>query len=192
MEEFKRIFVYGSDSVSDFVSSITKRDVAPVAVVEEHHDVIRWWDLAVKARMLPKQEVTLLHIDGHSDMAVPSETSFTDKFPYFYYPKNKHQLDLLMEKNDEFIFAAAATKFIDKVYWVFPDWTKNSDATVQVPQFKCKVSLGIQKKQNKKNQTSSRWKRDGYFDIMRPNQTQHSSHKPRRKRKSREAKVAAC
>ncbi|KAK3091948.1 hypothetical protein FSP39_023926 [Pinctada imbricata] len=100
-------------------------DIPPmeVYVVEEHHEVIPYWFEAANRNLIPKEGNTLIHIDGHSDMAPPM---YFKRFPFFKSPRGKGDYKYLMQENDMFIISAAITGLINKVVWVWPEWDKQN------------------------------------------------------------------
>ncbi|MBD3327230.1 hypothetical protein GF339_21770 [candidate division KSB3 bacterium] len=46
--------------------------MTPVFIIEEHHEAFCVWQHAIAAQMLPAQGNTLLHVDEHSDMNLPT------------------------------------------------------------------------------------------------------------------------
>lgn len=100
-------------------------------VVEEHHEVIPYWFDAANAKAISHHGNTLIHIDGHDDMAPPAH--FPD-YPTFRWPKTKQDFKLLMQRNDVFIIEAIISGLIKRVIWIWPEWDKknhNSSYSVQ-------------------------------------------------------------
>ncbi|XP_041363395.1 uncharacterized protein LOC121379021 isoform X2 [Gigantopelta aegis] len=117
--------VAGQSRVGDFY---VKQDSAaqtkiPVYIVEEHHEVIKYWYGAANQGYIPKSGNVLLHIDGHSDGATPPKWMLG---PLFRYPISNHELTNMMQENDVFIVASALTGFIDRFIWVWPTWNTDS------------------------------------------------------------------
>ena len=96
-----------------------------VVIVDEHQDVIPWWYKAVDDGHLRTQKNTLIHIDGHSDLASPDDIKTLMKFRH---KRNSRPsaFDQLMKKNDNFIVSAIAEGLIDEVIWISPSWYNDS------------------------------------------------------------------
>jgi UPF0489 domain len=47
----------------------------PVHVVEDHHEALPFWHLAVRQRRLPPTGVTMVHADAHPDLCCTSGLS---------------------------------------------------------------------------------------------------------------------
>ncbi|XP_062607921.1 uncharacterized protein LOC134269733 [Saccostrea cucullata] len=90
----------------------------PVHVVEEHHEVLPYWLRAADHGRISKG-VTLIHIDGHSDMA---SNFYLEGYPFFKWPKNPKDINIMMQRNDGFITAAAMAGLIKNVIWIWPKW----------------------------------------------------------------------
>lgn len=97
----------------------TKEIFIPVFVVEEHFEVLKHWFDAVKTGAVPSSGNTLLHIDGHSDGAIPPALSIV---PQFRAPRNHTEVVNMMQSNDVFIAAAALAGLIQRYIWVWPAW----------------------------------------------------------------------
>ncbi|XP_065661104.1 uncharacterized protein LOC101241753 isoform X5 [Hydra vulgaris] len=104
-----------------------------VVIVDEHHEVIPYWFQAVKEGLINSEGNTLIHIDGHSDMAAPDEFEELDKLTQnielssdllFKIPSSESILLPLMQSNDVFILSAVLTGLINRIIWVTPDWLK--------------------------------------------------------------------
>ncbi|XP_041364538.1 UPF0489 protein C5orf22 homolog [Gigantopelta aegis] len=105
---------------SDNIGSI------PVFVVEEHHEVLRYWFGSAEKGLIPKEGNTLFHIDGHSDAATPL---FLDIIPLFRRPKSREEVFNMMQRNDVFIAAAGLGKLINRYIWVWPSWDEQNHAS---------------------------------------------------------------
>lgn len=92
-----------------------------VFIFEEHHEAIPYWFNSSNDRLIEKKGLTLIHIDGHSDMGLPQ--SFR-KFPYLRWPKSRKELEYYMQANDLFIMSAAMAGMFSKVIWVWPRWDR--------------------------------------------------------------------
>ncbi|XP_052780853.1 uncharacterized protein LOC128217624 [Mya arenaria] len=102
-----------------------KEGQLPVYIVEEHHEVLPYWFSAATRGLVPKSGNTLVHVDGHSDMAPPVNVP---GYPFFKWPAHR-QIKYLMQSNDVFIQASAMANFINRLIWVWPDWDlTNHDA----------------------------------------------------------------
>ncbi|OWF40353.1 uncharacterized protein LOC110463923 [Mizuhopecten yessoensis] len=94
----------------------------PVYIVEEHHEVLPVWFEAAKNGYIPQHGNTLIHLDGHSDMAPPF---FLSRYPAWRPPKDSKELHTMMQRNDAFIVEAAMAGLIRKVIWIWPKWTEH-------------------------------------------------------------------
>lgn len=92
-----------------------------VYLVEEHHAVLKSWFEAVDKGKIPKEGNTLVHIDGHADLAMPFNTAF---FPTFRRPRTPNDLETMMQSNDVFIMGAAMSGLFKRVIWIWPSWDK--------------------------------------------------------------------
>ncbi|XP_045211860.2 uncharacterized protein LOC123563237 [Mercenaria mercenaria] len=111
-------------------------DSMHVYIVEEHHEVIPYWFAAARKGTIPKTGNTLVHIDGHSDLAPPL---YVPGYPVFIWP-HERELKFLMQTNDAFIQASAMTGLVNRVIWVWPDWDKSDHESGY---FMSTVSLGF-------------------------------------------------
>ncbi|XP_041363169.1 uncharacterized protein LOC121378879 [Gigantopelta aegis] len=101
-------------------------DNTPVYVVEEHHEVLKYWFQAAEKGLIAKKGNVLFHIDGHSDGGMPPHS---DILTLFKWPTSK-QVKAMMQKNDVFIVAAALTGLITRYIWVSPPWDVDLAADV--------------------------------------------------------------
>lgn len=108
--------IVGQWSVEDNYRTSPSIDVF---IFEEHHEAIPYWFNSSSGHLTEKKGLTLIHIDGHSDMGLPQ--SFR-KFPYLRWPKNSKELEYYMQANDLFIISAAMAGMFSKVIWVWPRW----------------------------------------------------------------------
>ncbi|KAF6019264.1 hypothetical protein EB796_022433 [Bugula neritina] len=97
-----------------------------VAVVEEHHEVLQYWFTAAHKNLLPATGNVLIHIDGHGDSGIPA---YEPEVSMFKTPENAEHIQMLMQRNDVFIMAAAYKDFISRFVWVYPDWMDVSGFT---------------------------------------------------------------
>eukprot|EP00656_Telonema_subtile_P018817 TRINITY_DN20215_c0_g2_i2.p1 TRINITY_DN20215_c0_g2~~TRINITY_DN20215_c0_g2_i2.p1 ORF type:complete len:212 (-),score=12.05 TRINITY_DN20215_c0_g2_i2:61-696(-) len=91
-----------------------------VMVVDEHMHVLpHWFKLAQKSSPLG---ATLVHIDGHSDMAPPSNSP---KWP-------RHDADLAKMRgaceNDEFVLYSLLLGQISNIVFIAPTWTHDANS----------------------------------------------------------------
>ncbi|ESO93756.1 hypothetical protein LOTGIDRAFT_153217 [Lottia gigantea] len=93
--------------------------VTPVYIVEEHHEVLTYWYNAANRGLLPTQNNTLFHIDAHQDGASPENWQAV---PFFRFPVSEHEIRLMMQQNDAFIFESVITGFINRWIYVFSSW----------------------------------------------------------------------
>ncbi|XP_041364821.1 UPF0489 protein C5orf22 homolog [Gigantopelta aegis] len=96
----------------------------PVYIVEEHHEVVKYWFDAVRQGYIPKRGNVLIHIDGHSDGGTPEQWHTG---PLFRFPVTHHDITTMMQQNDVFIVAAALAGLIDRYIWVWPAWNTHSN-----------------------------------------------------------------
>ncbi|XP_041363165.1 uncharacterized protein LOC121378877 [Gigantopelta aegis] len=94
----------------------------PVYIVEEHHEVIKYWFNAANKGYIKKKGNVLLHIDGHSDGGPPERWMLG---PLFRYPASSEDITAMMQRNDVFILAAVLTGLINRFIWVFPNWSNS-------------------------------------------------------------------
>ncbi|XP_067670962.1 uncharacterized protein [Haliotis asinina] len=90
-----------------------------VNVMEEHHEALMYWFSSAARGAIKKQGNILLHIDGHVDGGIPE---FWKMLPLFRLPSSQKEVKLMMEANDVFISAAAATGLINRFIWVWPPY----------------------------------------------------------------------
>ncbi|WAQ96551.1 hypothetical protein MAR_029241 [Mya arenaria] len=103
-------------------SSMTVREVN---AMKEDSYMLPYWFSAATRGLVPKSGNTLVHVDGHSDMAPPVNVP---GYPFFKWPAHR-QIKYLMQSNDVFIQASAMANFINRLIWVWPDWDlTNHDA----------------------------------------------------------------
>lgn len=93
-----------------------------IYIVEEHHEVIPRWFGAARRGLIPKSGNTLIHIDGHADLA---PLYYLPGYPFFKWPADK-QLKYLMQTNDAFIQASGIAGLVNRVIWVWPEWDSNN------------------------------------------------------------------
>jgi hypothetical protein len=87
-----------------------------VRIVESHNRVLLGWLAAARAGRIPREGVTLIHVDAHADLAAP-RGPLAPGFP---------QDDLaLFERTDiaSFVLAAVRAGLVDEVVWVHPPWS---------------------------------------------------------------------
>ncbi|XP_046566537.1 uncharacterized protein LOC124275093 [Haliotis rubra] len=97
-------------------------NITPVYIVEEHHEVLKYWYNAADKGLIPKGGNVVLHIDGHSDGATPFEWKI---IPLFRHPRTSEEITNMMQQNDVFMVAAAMTGLITRYIWVWPPWDTN-------------------------------------------------------------------
>jgi hypothetical protein len=103
------------------IVSLTSRETirvvsVPIFVQDEHQNAQpRWLEYASRMRL---SGFTLVHIDAHSDMAIPEH--------YSRNASNRHHGPFTRENistsNDDFIEDAVHSHLVDAVTWVVPDW----------------------------------------------------------------------
>lgn len=86
-------------------------------IVEEHHEAFWVWNYAIINKLISQHNNTLLHVDQHSDMAVPkfncSIKSLTDDLLNIYkFTYNELTID-------NFIVAAIYQGIFSHVYWLY-------------------------------------------------------------------------
>ncbi|XP_060066607.1 uncharacterized protein LOC132546896 [Ylistrum balloti] len=105
-----------------------KHGKLPVFIVEEHHEVLPVWFEAAKNGYMPQHGNTLIHVDGHSDMAPPF---FLSRYPAWRPPRDNKELHTMMQRNDAFIVEAAMAGLIRKVIWIWPKWTEHTHEGIE-------------------------------------------------------------
>lgn len=105
----------------------SKQEV-PVVIVDEHNEVIPYWYKAVEQGIIRSKGNTLIHIDGHSDMATPEEYEPMQQFKH-KSPSRDSEFLPLMQSNDVFIISAIMKGLISHVVWVRPSWNEGSNYT---------------------------------------------------------------
>uniref|UniRef100_A0A7M5XIQ1 Uncharacterized protein n=1 Tax=Clytia hemisphaerica TaxID=252671 RepID=A0A7M5XIQ1_9CNID len=106
-----------------------------IAIVDQHQEVIPHWYQAIKDGKIASSTNTLIHFDGHSDMATPENYEIIEQTlmqPNEKRHKSKSYLLPLMQANDRFITSAVLTGLIDRVIWVQPDWLRKDTVEIQV------------------------------------------------------------
>ncbi|XP_061191110.1 uncharacterized protein LOC133199313 [Saccostrea echinata] len=111
-------YTYTQTSTAALRHPVRQWSNIPVHIVEEHHEVLPYWFRAADHGRISKG-VTLVHIDGHSDMA---SNFYLDGYPFFKWPKNPQNINIMMQRNDGFITAAAMAGLIGNVVWIWPKW----------------------------------------------------------------------
>ncbi|XP_071107213.1 UPF0489 protein C5orf22 homolog [Haliotis cracherodii] len=115
-------------------------NITPVYIVEEHHEVLKYWYSAADKGLIPKGGNVVLHIDGHSDGATPFEWNI---IPLFRHPRNSEEITDMMQQNDVFMVAAAMTGLITRYIWVWPPWdTSDGEHPDQVDYQRMDVRAG--------------------------------------------------
>lgn len=110
LESVRRNRVRGKDAPLD------------VYIFEEHHEALPYWFGAAYDGTIPQTGNTLIHIDGHSDMAPPI---YFPGYPFFRWP-SEDQLALLMQRNDAFIQSSIMAGLITRMIWVWPEWDRKN------------------------------------------------------------------
>ncbi|WAQ96552.1 LOW QUALITY PROTEIN: INVO-like protein [Mya arenaria] len=98
--------------------AVGEGNFSSIAVREVNFSVLPYWFSAATRGLVPKSGNTLVHVDGHSDMAPPVNVP---GYPFFKWPAHR-QIRYLMQSNDVFIQASAMANFINRLIWVWPDW----------------------------------------------------------------------
>ena len=90
---------------------------------DEHQDALpRWYEFAAAHGGL--SEMSLVHIDAHSDMAIPSDyarNAGTRMQPPF-------DRDSIRTSNDEFIEESVQSHLVGRVTWIVPAWGVENEA----------------------------------------------------------------
>jgi hypothetical protein len=88
-----------------------------ILIFEPHNRVLLGWLEAARAGRLPREGVTLVHIDAHADMA-PPEGPLAPGFP-------ASDAALLARTHiASFVLAAVRSGLVDEIVWVHPPWSK--------------------------------------------------------------------
>jgi len=93
----------------------------PIYIQDEHQNAQpRWLEYAARTGL---SGFVLVHIDAHSDMAIPERFSRN--------ASNRHHgpftRDSIFTSNDEFITDAVYSQLLDAVTWVVPDWGQEDE-----------------------------------------------------------------
>lgn len=85
-----------------------------LAISESHHHVLAHWLRAAREGLLPSSGVTVVHVDAHPDLAVPTRP----------IPVGSRDPRLLVSRVDiaSFVLAAARVGLVDRVIWLRPDF----------------------------------------------------------------------
>jgi hypothetical protein len=86
-----------------------------VAICESHHHVLAHWLRAAREGLLPSSGVSVVHVDAHPDLAVPTQP----------IPAGSRDPRLLVSRVDiaSFVLAAARVGLVQKVVWLRPDFS---------------------------------------------------------------------
>ncbi|XP_064617527.1 uncharacterized protein LOC135481769 [Liolophura sinensis] len=102
--------------------------VRRVVIVEEHHEVLKYWYEAAQDGIIPEEGLTLLRFDSHSGV---SPLAHMDKtFPLFHWPTRLEELHHMIQESDDFVMAAALTKLFKRYVWVWPSWNAKNYASI--------------------------------------------------------------
>ncbi|CAD5114844.1 DgyrCDS3880 [Dimorphilus gyrociliatus] len=122
---------------------LSRSDHKPIDIniVEEHHEVIPYWLRAVTNKDLPFKDVKLVHIDAHSDLAIPL---YTKNFPIQRFPKAQEDIKSLMQSNDVFITGYSLTGLLQHALLIIPSWNNDFNYNnLNMP-----ITIGFHKKMN--------------------------------------------
>lgn len=86
-----------------------------MAICESHHHVLAHWLRAAREGLLPSSGVSVVHVDAHPDLAVPTQP----------IPAGSRDPRLLVSRVDiaSFVLAAARVGLVEKVVWLRPDFS---------------------------------------------------------------------
>lgn len=88
----------------------------PIFVQDEHQDALpRWYEFAAAEGIA---DISLVHIDAHSDMAIPG-TYTRDAGTRLLPPFTR---DAIRTSNDEFIEDSVHSRLVGRITWIIPDW----------------------------------------------------------------------
>ena len=87
----------------------------PVFIVDDHHEVLPHVYRAIGGRYLPFSGVSMLHLDSHPDLLVPSLSA-----------QNYHRTELLYEALDiaNWLAPALYCGHVSTLVWMKPPWAK--------------------------------------------------------------------
>ena len=86
----------------------------PLYIMEEHHEALVIWHDAISQGTLPAKGNSILHVDEHSDMALPSvQTSISEAFHKDVRSLVYHELHI-----GNFLYAAIYLEIFNRVYWL--------------------------------------------------------------------------
>jgi hypothetical protein len=102
----------------------------PLFIFEEHHEAFFVWNYSVKNKLIPRFENTLLHVDEHSDMAVPH-------FNYSINLLNDNLQDIYDFTYNEltienFIVSAIYQGMYSEIYWLYQSNNERKGAKKQI------------------------------------------------------------
>jgi len=91
---------------------------APEVVVAGRHDrALAWWMAAVRDGRLPREGVTIVHVDAHPDLSVPQ-----GPFPRGWSDDTKAVLSRVHIAS--FQLAAVRLGIVDEIVWLRPRWAE--------------------------------------------------------------------
>jgi hypothetical protein len=102
----------------------------PLFIFEEHHEAFFVWNYSIKNKLIPRFNNTLLHVDEHSDMAVPhfnySINLLNDNLQDIY---NFTYNELTIEN---FIVSAIYQGMYSQIYWLYQSNNERKGAKKQI------------------------------------------------------------
>ncbi|KAG5182584.1 UPF0489 domain-containing protein [Tribonema minus] len=91
----------------------------PCHVVEDHHDALPFWHLAMRRKRLAQQGITMVHIDAHPDLCVTEDMQADICFqPRALYDA----LDNSVGGIAEWIIPLVYEGHLDTIWWLRPPW----------------------------------------------------------------------
>jgi hypothetical protein len=111
-------------------SDITKMKKVPLFIFEEHHEAFFVWNYSVKNELISRFNNTLLHVDEHSDMAVPhfnySIKLLKDNLQNIYeFTYNELTIE-------NFVVPAIYQGMYSQVYWLYQSNNERRGAKKQI------------------------------------------------------------
>lgn len=100
----------------------------PVVIVEDHHEVLKHIYRAIATRHLPFENISMIHLDSHPDLQIPSKIPAQDIFSL-----NELSKHLSIEN---WIIPAVYAGHINQLVWVKPPWAD------QLPEGPRQVTVG--------------------------------------------------
>ena len=99
----------------------------PLVFVDEHHEVVPYWTREIVKGKLKNKGNILVHVDGHSDLATPSNFELISRTKV---TTDVTKLGPFMQSNDRFIVPFLLNGIFDGVLWVYPTFSAPINNTI--------------------------------------------------------------